>query len=98
MDSFVQISAAEIKSSITNLFPIVFETRFFAYLRRRLTLTHKNMKETIAKMNEVIAVLQAELAKANEGNKAAAARARKATLELEKLGKAFRKESIAEMK
>ena len=29
--------------------------------------------------------------------KAAAARARKATLELEKLGKAFRKQSIAEL-
>ncbi len=41
------------------------------------------MKETIAKINEVLAVLQSELAKANEGNKAAAARARKATLELE---------------
>ncbi len=57
-----------------------------------------NMKETIAKINEVLAVLQAELAKAGEGNKAAAARARKATLELEKLGKEFRKVSIAEMK
>ncbi len=56
------------------------------------------MKETIAKINEVLAVLQSELAKANEGNKAAAARARKATLELEKLGKEFRKVSIAEMK
>jgi len=56
------------------------------------------MKETIAKINEVIAVLQAELAKAAEGNKAAAARARKATLELEKLGKEFRKQSIAELK
>ena len=56
------------------------------------------MKETIAKINEVMAVLQAELAKAAEGNKAAAARARKATLELEKLGKEFRKQSIAELK
>ena len=56
------------------------------------------MKETIAKINEVVAALQADLAKAAEGNKAAAARARKATLELEKLGKAFRKESIAELK
>lgn len=35
------------------------------------------MKETIAKMNEVMASLQAELAKAAEGNKAAASRARK---------------------
>ena len=57
-----------------------------------------DMKETIAKINEVMAVLQAELAKAAEGNKAAAARARKATLELEKLGKEFRKQSIAELK
>ena len=31
------------------------------------------MKETIAKINEVMAVLQAELAKAAEGNKSAAA-------------------------
>lgn len=36
--------------------------------------------------------------KAAEGNKAAASRARKATLELEKLGKEFRKQSIAELK
>ena len=57
-----------------------------------------DMKETIAKINEVMAVLQAELAKAAEGNKAAAARARKATLELEKLGKEFRKQSITELK
>lgn len=49
-------------------------------------------------MNEAMAVLQAELVKAAEGNKAAAARARKATLELEKLGKEFRKQSIAELK
>ena len=55
------------------------------------------MKETIAKINEVIAALQADLAKAEEGNKAAAARARKSTLELEKLGKTFRKQSIAEL-
>ena len=55
------------------------------------------MKETIAKINEVIVALQADLAKAAEGNKAAAARARKATLEFEKLGKPFRKQSIAEL-
>ena len=66
---------------------------------RRITIKKTtNMKETIAKINEVMAVLQAELAKAAEGNKAAAARARKATLELEKLGKEFRKQSVAEMK
>lgn len=55
------------------------------------------MKETIVKINEVIAVLQENLAKA-ESNKAAAARARKATLELAKLGKQFRQESIAASK
>ena len=55
------------------------------------------MKETIAKINEVISALQADLAKAAEGNKAAAARARKSTLEFEKLGKAFRKQSIDEL-
>ena len=63
-----------------------------------LTKIRMNMKETIAKINEVMASLQAELAKAAEGNKAAAARACKATLELEKLGKEFRKQSIAELK
>lgn len=56
------------------------------------------MKEVIAKINEVVAALQADLDKAAEGNKAAGARARKATLELEKLGKEFRKASIAELK
>ena len=55
------------------------------------------MQEPIAKINDVIAALQADLAKAAEGNKAAAARARKSTLELENLGKAFRKQSIAEL-
>lgn len=61
------------------------------YLPKINSKNQVDMKETIAKINEVMAVLQAELAKAAEGNKAAAARARKATLELEKLGKEFRK-------
>lgn len=56
------------------------------------------MKELIAKIDTAIDALKVDLAKAAEGNKAAAARARKATLELEKLGKEFRKASIAEMK
>ncbi len=68
------------------------------YLPKINSKNQVDMKETIAKINEVMAVLQAELAKAAEGNKAAAARARKATLELEKLGKEFRKQSIAELK
>jgi len=56
------------------------------------------MNEVIAKINETVAALQVDLAKAADGNKAAAARARKATLELEKLGKEFRKVSVAEAK
>lgn len=56
------------------------------------------MVETINKINEMIVTLQDNLSKVSAGNKAAAVRARKATLELEKLGKQFRKESIAEMK
>ena len=62
------------------------------------SLTLKNMKETIKKITAIVETLQIELAKAAEGNKAAAARARKATLELEKLGKEYRKQSVAEMK
>ena len=62
------------------------------------SLTLKNMKETIKKITAIVEALQIELAKAAEGNKAAAARARKATLELEKLGKELRKQSVAEMK
>ena len=62
------------------------------------SLTLKNMKETIKKITAIVEALQIELAKAAEGNKAAAARARKATLELEKLGKEFRKQSVDEMK
>ena len=54
------------------------------------------MKELVEKMVEVLDALKADLAK--EGNKAAAARARKATMTLEKLGKEFRKASIAEAK
>ena len=54
------------------------------------------MKELVEKMVEVLDALKADLAK--EGNKAAAARARKATVTLEKLGKEFRKASIAEAK
>ena len=49
------------------------------------------MQELIAKMNETMVAIQADLNK--EGNKAAQARVRKLTLEFEKLGKAYRKET-----
>lgn len=55
------------------------------------------MKKIIDQMNGIIDALKVDLAKA-EGNKAAAARARKATLELAKLGKEFRAASIAAAK
>ncbi len=55
------------------------------------------MEEIIAKMNEQIAILSENLQKAPQV-KAAAARARKASLELEKLGKEFRKISVAASK
>ena len=56
------------------------------------------MKEVVEQINATIASLQENLEKAVAGNKAAAARARKDTLALEKLGKEFRKVSILENK
>lgn len=54
------------------------------------------MKELVAKINDVVAAFQADAqSQVEKGNKAAGARARKASLELEKLLKEFRKESIA---
>ena len=53
------------------------------------------MEELIAKISEQCDVLKAEIAK---GTKSSEARARKATLELEKLGKEYRKASIAARK
>lgn len=51
------------------------------------------MKELIEKIVAQCDAIKADIVK--EDNKAAAARVRKATLELEKLGKQYRKESIA---
>ena len=50
------------------------------------------MEELIAKMNETMAAIQADLEKV--GNKSAMARVRKNTLVLEKLGKEYRKASL----
>ena len=59
----------------------------------------KELKELVAKIDEQIAAFSenAEL-QVEKGNKAAGGRARKASLELEKLLKVFRKESIAASK
>ena len=57
------------------------------------------MKELVAKINEEIAAFAENAAlQADKGNKAAGARARKASLDLEKLLKEFRKVSIAAAK
>lgn len=56
------------------------------------------MKELTEAIQTVANNLFENLGGANKGNKAAAARARKNTLELEKLFKQFRKVSIEEAK
>ena len=54
------------------------------------------MNELIAKIKDLSeALLVDATAQAEKGNKAAGTRARKASLEIEKLMKQFRKESIA---
>lgn len=55
------------------------------------------MKELIAQINALVDEIKADLEK-SEVNKAAAARVRKATLELEKVAKEYRKASIAAAK
>ena len=54
------------------------------------------MKELINKINTVCDAIKTDIVK--EDNKAAQARVRKATLELEKLGKEYRKASVAAAK
>ena len=54
------------------------------------------MNELVAKINEVFEAFSKDAAlQVEKGNKAAGTRARKASLELEKLMKEFRKESLA---
>lgn len=52
------------------------------------------MKELVEKINEAIAVFTKNAADNVSGNKAAGLRARKASLELEKLFKEYRKLSV----
>ena len=62
-----------------------------------LNTDHKLVKDVLTEgENATAEALKADIVK--EGNKAAAARARKATLQLEKLGKEYRKASIAAAK
>lgn len=56
------------------------------------------MKQIVKKIDELFAAISVDANKAVEGNKAAGARARKNSLELEKVLKEFRKVSIEEGK
>lgn len=53
------------------------------------------MKELISKISELFESFSSNADKAQAGNKAAGARARKASLEIEKALKQFRKTSVA---
>lgn len=67
----------------------------FLYLRININLIKYIVKELIEKINASVEAFKsdAEL-QAEKGNKAAGTRARKASLELEKLLKEFRKTSL----
>ena len=68
-------------------------------LNRFIIYKKKNMNELIAKIKELNAALVADAElQAEKGNKAAGTRARKASLELEKVLKEFRKVSLEESK
>jgi hypothetical protein len=65
----------------------------------RLNLTSISMKDLLVKINAEIETFKVEAESLTEkGVKAAGARARKSTLEIEKLLKEFRKVSIEESK
>ena len=65
------------------------------FATRKPVLINKVMKELVAKINEQIALFQENAAlQVEKNNKAAGTRARKAALELSKLMKEFRKESV----
>lgn len=52
------------------------------------------LKDTIKNMNDLLASIQQNLAKAEKGNKAAAQRVRTETIQLGKIAKNYRKESV----
>ena len=56
------------------------------------------MKNLVKQIDELFAAISVDANKAVAGNKTAGARARKASIELEKVLKEFRKVSIAEAK
>lgn len=53
------------------------------------------LKDSIKHMRDLLANIQADLEKADKGNKAASQRVRTGTVKLEKIAKHYRKESVA---
>lgn len=74
----------------------VLDYNVFLYLCASLTLiTEDIMKELIEKIQETYAAFAADAnAQVEKGNKAAGTRARKASLQIEKMMKQFRKDSV----
>ena len=56
------------------------------------------LKDTISSLSELFEDLSKDLSKASRGNKTAAQRVRVRTIELERVAKQFRKESLEEEK
>lgn len=54
-----------------------------------------SLNETMTQLNHLLIQLIKDLSKSSRGNKTAAQRVRTGTIKLEKLGKIFRKESVA---
>ncbi len=57
-----------------------------------------SLSETMSKLEHLLLNLSKDLVKVGRGNKAAAQRVRVGTIRLEKVGKQFRKESVAAVK
>ena len=57
-----------------------------------------SIKDTYKHLKDLLAHITADLDKSENGNKAASQRVRTGTVKLEKIAKAFRKESIANEK
>ena len=53
-----------------------------------------SFRETMNQMNQWLSAITKDLVKVNKGNKAAAQRVRTGTIQLEKVAKSFRKESV----
>lgn len=61
---------------------------------QRFRRVRMSFGETVGKMESLLCALTKDLLKASRGNKSAAQRVRVGTIQLEKIGKQFRKESV----